>query len=292
MQELRGRTAVVVGGGSGVGRGVALGLGGEGMQVVVADIDPKTAEAVRAEIVGAGGQATAAAVDGTDRSALADLAAHARSEHGAVHVLSTNVGVFANQPLDTATEQDWAWIVEFNLLSAVRAVEAFLPHLRRAAGSAGSDGSGGSDGSAGSGGSAHIVITASMAALMAPGAGTHGVHLGLYTATKHALLGYGETLRGELAHDGIGVSVLCPGMVRSNLAATSARNRPARYGGPLPEPDGAPLPQSMAPEAVGPVVVRGIKANRLHILTHPESRQVVEARHAVLIDDFSFFSES
>jgi NAD(P)-dependent dehydrogenase (short-subunit alcohol dehydrogenase family) len=277
MQQLRGRTAVVVGGGSGVGRGVALGLGAEGMQVVVADIDPKAADAVRAEIAGAGGQAVAVPVDGTDRSALADLAARAQSQNGTVHVLSTNVGVFSNQPLDAATDKDWDWLIEFNLLSAVRAVEAFLPHLRRAAGA--------------SGGSAHIVITASMAALMAPGAGAHGVHLGLYTATKHALLGYAETLRGELAHDGIGVSVLCPGMVRSNLAVTSARYRPDRYGGPLPEPDGTPLPAAMAPEAVGPVVVRGIKANRLHILTHPESRAVVEARHATLLDDFAFFSE-
>jgi len=135
------------------------------------------------------------------------------------------------------------------------------------------------------------VITASLAALLAPPT-VSGIHLGLYTATKHALLGYAECLRGELADEGIGVSLLCPGMVRSNLAATSARHRPARYGGPLPPPPARePAATLMPPEAVGPVVVRGIKANRLHILTHPASRDLIEARHAALADDFAFFAE-
>jgi hypothetical protein len=80
-------------------------------------------------------------------------------------------------------------------------------------------------------------------------------------------------------------------MVRSNLAATSARHRPARHGGPLPPPPGREPPVTMmAPEAVGPVVVRGIRADRLHILTHPESLGLVEARHATVVDDFAFFA--
>jgi NAD(P)-dependent dehydrogenase (short-subunit alcohol dehydrogenase family) len=274
MNDLGGRVAVVIGGGSGIGRGIALGLATEGMPVVVADIDAVPAEAVRDEIVGAGGTATAEQVDGTDRQSLGRLAETTVAELGAVHVLSTNVGVVADRPLATASETDWAWIIEFNLLSAVRAVDVFLPHLRA------------------SGGSAHIVITASLAALLAPPT-VSGVHLGLYTATKHALLGYAESLRGELADEGIGVSLLCPGMVRSNLVATSARHRPARHGGPLPpSPAGAPAATMMAPETVGPVVVRGIKANRLHILTHPASRSFVEARHAALVDDFAFFAEA
>jgi short-subunit dehydrogenase len=107
------------------------------------------------------------------------------------------------------------------------------------------------------------------------------------------LLGYAESLRGELAYEGIGVSLLCPEMVRSNLAATSARHRPARHGGPLPPPPvREPMATMMAPEAVGPVVVRGIKSNRLHILTHPAGRGLVDARHAALADDFAFFAEA
>jgi NAD(P)-dependent dehydrogenase (short-subunit alcohol dehydrogenase family) len=274
MEDLSGRVAVVIGGGSGIGRGIALGLATEGMHVVVADIDAASAEAVRGEIVDTGGTATAAEADGTDRQSLGRLAETTVAEHGAVHVLSTNVGVVADRPLTSASETDWAWIIEFNLLSAVRAVDVFLPHLRA------------------SGGSAHVVVTASLAALLAPPT-VSGIHLGLYTATKHALLGYAESLRGELADEGIGVSLLCPGMVRSNLAATSARHRPARHGGPLPAPPvREPAVTMMAPEEVGPVVVRGIKANRLHILTHPASLGLVEARHTALVDDFAFFAEA
>jgi NAD(P)-dependent dehydrogenase (short-subunit alcohol dehydrogenase family) len=274
MEDLSGRVAVVIGGGSGIGRGIALGLATEGMRVVVADIDRASADEVRDEIGGTGGIATAAQVDGTDRESLGRLAGSTVAEQGAVHVLSTNVGVVADRPLDAASETDWDWIIEFNLLSAVRAVDVFLPHLRASAGSA------------------HIVITASLAALLATPS-VSGIHLGLYTATKHALLGYAECLRGELADDGIGVSLLCPGMVRSNLAATSARHRPARHGGPLPPPPARePMGTLMPPEAVGPVVVRGIKGNRLHIITHPASRGLIEARHAALVDDFAFFTEA
>ncbi len=273
MEDVNGRVAVVIGGGSGIGRGIALGLATEGMRVVVADIDAVSAEGVSNEITGFGGTATAAQVDGTDRQSLGRLAEATVAEHGAVHVLSTNVGVVADRPLTTASETDWAWIIEFNLLSAVRAVDVFLPCLRAS-------------------GPSHIVITASLAALLAPPI-VSGIHLGLYTATKHALLGYAESLRGELAAEGIGVSLLCPGMVRSNLAATSARHRPARHGGPLPPPPPPEPPDTlMSPEAVGPVVVRGIKSNRLHILTHPASRALVEARHAALVDDFAFFADA
>jgi NAD(P)-dependent dehydrogenase (short-subunit alcohol dehydrogenase family) len=272
MDDLSDRVAVVIGGGSGIGRGIALGLAAEDMRVVVADIDAASATGVRDEITAAGGTATATQVDGTDRQSLGRLAEGTVAEHGAVHVLSTNVGVVADRPLTTASETDWAWIIEFNLMSAVRAVDVFLPHLRA------------SD-------SAHIVITASLAALLAPPS-VSGVHLGLYTATKHALLGYAESLRGELAGEGIGVSLLCPGMVRSNLAATSARHRPERHGGPLPPPSARePAVAMMSPEAVGPVVARGIKADRLHILTHPASLGLVEARHAVVADDFAFFAD-
>jgi NAD(P)-dependent dehydrogenase (short-subunit alcohol dehydrogenase family) len=272
MEDLSGRVAVVIGGGSGIGRGIALGLAAEGMRVVVADIDGASADGVRDEIADAGGTATATVVDGTDRGSLGHLAEGTVAQYGAVNVLSTNVGVVADRPLTTASEADWAWIIEFNLMSAVRAVDVFLPHLRAA-------------------GAGHIVITASLAALLAPPS-VSGVHLGLYTATKHALLGYAESLRGELAGEDIGVSLLCPGMVRSNLGATSARHRPARHGGPLPPPaDREPPVTMMAPEAVGPVVVRGIRSERLHILTHPESLGLVQARHAAVVDDFAFFAD-
>lgn len=273
MDQLSGRGAVAVGGGSGIGRGIALGLGAEGMNVLVADIDADSAARVAAEIAAAGGTAESAAVDATDTVSLAALARTAADTIGDVHVLVQTVGVVADTPLTAATEAEWGWFSEFHLMSAVRTVNAFLPGIRA------------------HGEPAHIVLTSSMAGLLALSPQmTGGVNTGLYTVMKHALVGYGEMLRHELEPEGIGVSVLCPGLVESSLATTSARNRPDRFGGAFADPmEGRGMPPGAMPnEAVGPIVVRAIKANRTYILTHPETRFLVEARQQLLLDDYAF----
>lgn len=274
MDELEGRHAVVVGGGSGVGRGTCVALGRAGARVVVADIDPDSADAVAAELTEAGGTAVAAAVDGTDRASLDALADTAEQAFGPINVFANNVGVIVDAPLVEATEQQWAWVIEFNLMSIVRGVAVFAPRMTHGDG-------------------AHIVNTASMAALFA---GTPdmvgGVHLGLYTATKHAILGYSEILRSELAPDGIGVSILCPGMVDSNLMTTSMRHRPERHGGPEEIGSTSGLnPSAMRQEDAGEFVVKGILGDRFHILTHPGAQPIVDARHDALVADFEFFRE-
>lgn len=273
MKDLKGKNAVVVGGGSGIGRGIALGFADAGLDVVVADIEPDAAASVAKEVAARGVRALAEPVDATDPSSLEALAAAATRAHGTVHVLSNNVGVVIDRPLAECTDRDWAWGIEFNFLSIVRGVAAFLPVLRRHEES-------------------HVVNTASMAGVLALPAGPMmPAHLGIYTTTKHAIVAYCEMLRGELAGDGVGVSVLCPGLVKSNLAATTARNRPERFGGALPAPVG-PSPEiaamMMPAERVGPVVVAAIRANRLHVFTHPEARPLVEARQASMLDDFTF----
>ncbi|HEY1634722.1 MAG TPA: SDR family NAD(P)-dependent oxidoreductase [Acidimicrobiales bacterium] len=274
--DLEGRNAVVIGGGSGIGRGIALALAAEGMRVVVGDIQGESAAAVAEEILTTGGAATHVSVDGRDRASLATLADRAVARYGAVHVLSTNVGVFANRPLDSAADEDWSWIIELNLMSAVRAVDVFLPYLRA------------------SGPPAAVVVTASMAALRCvPPARAGGVHLGLYTTTKHALLGFTETLRTELEPEGIGVSVLCPGQVHSNLMETSLRLAPGAGEQRTDVTTWAQRPEhAMSGEEVGQCVVRGITANRLHILTHPDARAGIEARHQALMADFEYFARS
>ena len=273
--ELDGKKAVVIGGGSGIGRGIALGLARVGVEVLVADIDPTAAESVARELEDLGTKARFAPVDATDPRALEDLATRAIREMGGVDVLSNNVGVVIDKPLAECTDADWSWGIEFNLLSIVRATRAFLPSLRAQ-------------------GAAHIVNTASLAGVLAlPHGPTLPVHLGIYTATKHAVVAYSEMLRGELAPERIGVSVLCPGMVKSNLSRTTARNRPEKFGGPLPDPGPTPAEvdaMMMPAEQVGPVVVAGIRANRLHLLTHPEALPLVEARQQALRDDFAFAS--
>ena len=259
MRELEGKTAVVIGGGSGIGRGIALAAAAEKMIVAVADIEADAARAVAAEIEQGGGAASAHEVDATDPAALEACATEVVSAHGSVELLSNNAGVTFQCSLVDATPDDWRWVLEFNLLTAVNACTVFAPRLR--------EGEGG-----------HIVNNASFAGLTV----VDGLGIGLYTTSKFALVAYSEALRGELEQDDVGVSVLCPSMTRSNLAETSARNRPQRYGGPLGGPAGGmpdvPPDQMMAPEEVGRITMEGVREGRLFILTHPQLVGLVEAR--------------
>jgi NAD(P)-dependent dehydrogenase (short-subunit alcohol dehydrogenase family) len=273
VEQLEGRTGVVIGGGGGIGRGIALGFAAAGMNVVVADIEHDSASRVADEITQGGGRAVAHRVDATDPESLAALASRTVDEFGAIHVLSNNVGVILNRRLDEATETEWAWFFEFNVMAIVRSNQVFLPHLR----------------ATGEGG--HIVNTSSMAGLLAlPPVAVGGYFNGLYTTTKHALIGYCEMLRMELEPEGIGVSVLCPGLVAGSLSSTAARNRPARFGGPMADPRAGtpPNPAAMPNDAVGPIVVDAIRANRFYIFTHPESVELVRKRQQHVLDDFEF----
>ncbi|MEM9177236.1 MAG: SDR family NAD(P)-dependent oxidoreductase [Myxococcota bacterium] len=252
MQELAGRNAVVVGGGQGIGRGIALALAREGMDVAVLDIETEAAEAVAEELRALGVRTVGLRADVTNLDYLAAAAREVTHALGPVHVLSNNAGVVVPQgPITEKREADWRFVFEVNLFGIVNCVQTFLPQMR-------AHGRGG-----------HIVNTSSTAGLVA----IHDLEVGIYTASKYACNGYSEILRGELASEGIGVSVLCPGLIATNLSQTSARNRPNAFGGPAEAPPPMPAEmaaQAMAPEDVGPIVVRGIKANRLTILTHPE----------------------
>lgn len=267
MKELRGRTAVVTGAASGIGCGIALALGAEGMRVAVADVDADGAAAVAREI---GGGAFPLALDVTSPASLEAGAKEVAARGGGAHVLVNNAGVMLPlRPMCEASEADWDYLLSVNLLGVVKCVAAFLPQLRAHAPDA------------------HIVNTASMGGLAA----VPMFPIGPYVTSKYACVGYSESLRGELAPQGIGVSVLCPGMVASNLGATSARNRPAPFGkqeAPAGEaaPDPAIAAWMLEPEDVGPVVVRGIRANRLHLFTHLDARGQVERRFAAILADF------
>ncbi len=280
MQQLADKTAVVTGGGQGIGRGIALALAREGMRTAILDIEQGAAERTAKEIESAGGRAIGLRVDVTNERSLADAATSVVRAFGPVHVLSNNAGVSAPQgPIADKTDADWQWVFSVNLFGIVKAVQAFLPGMRAHSRSHSRDHSE----SQGQGG--HIVNTSSMAGLIA----VPELEVGIYTASKYACTAYCEILRAELAPDGIGVSVLCPGLIDTQLAATSARNRPTSFGGPLGVPKAMPEQMrkvAMQPEEVGPIVVRGIRANRLHILTHPEmSIPLVTARFDAIRKD-------
>lgn len=274
MDELQGRVAVVTGGGSGIGRGMALAFGAAGMTVAVADIQQANAEAVAAEIESAGGRALAVGVDVTSEASLAQAAERIESEAGGVNLLCANAGVLARiGPLAEHGIEDWEYTLSVNVLGVVKTVTAFLPALRTSAPDA------------------HILTTASLGGLVSD----VRAPIGAYVASKFACVGYSEMLRAELASEGIGVSVLCPGVVVSNLTGTSAANRPEAFGAQaapqLAAAGGdAPAfpPMAMPAEAVGPIVIRAIRANRFLVLTHPKAKALVEDRFRKLLDDFAF----
>jgi len=272
VKDLAGRVAVVTGGGSGIGRGVAAHLAREEMTVAVLDLRRDAAEAVAAEIAGAGGSAFAVGADVTSAGSLAAAAKEVVARAGGVNLLFANAGVLARiAPLAEHTLEDWEYTLSVNVMGVVKTVQAFLPALRESAPDA------------------HIVNTASLGGLIA----VEGFPIGAYTASKYACVGFSETLRAELAPEGIGVSVLCPGVVASSLTATSQQNRPASFGeqaAPRLGAAGAPprAVQALPAENVGPVLVDAVRANRLHVLTHPQSRPLVERRFQRLLEDFDY----
>ena len=278
MDDLKGRVAVVTGGGSGIGRGIALALGAEGMIVAVADIQRASAEAVAAEIEARGGRGLGIGVDVTSVASLSAAAKEILARANRVNLLCANAGVLARVgPLADHTTGDWEYTLSVNVMGVVKTVAAFLPALRERAPDA------------------HIVTTASLGGLVSD----VRAPIGAYVASKYACVGYSEMLRAELEPEGIGVSVLCPGVVASNLTLTSASNRPDTFGEQAAPQLAAPggtsgdeAPQfpayAMAAEEVGPIVIRAIRANRFHVLTHPRARPLVEARFRAMLGDFDF----
>ena len=253
MQELRDRVAVITGAGSGIGRALALACADEGMRVVAADIEADAAEQTAAAVRGRGVEGLAVPTNVADRAAVERLAEQAYARFGAVHLLCNNAGVLVYKPLPETTDADWQWVLSVNLFGVINGIQAFMPRLLA------------------QGGEAHIVNTASIVGLAA----YPGVGLGAYTTSKFAIVGLSESLRDDLAPHGIGVSVLCPGPVRTQIS-TSARNRPPELGGGEPPPRPAQTrvagTAAMEPEEVARKVLRAVRANQFYIITHPDTR--------------------
>ena len=255
MDDIRGKVAVVTGGGSGIGRGIAEALAEAGARLIIADIEGLAAEAVAALIRDAGHPAIARRTDVTDAADLESLADATLEAFGSVHVLVNNAGVMTLGPLAEATEADWNWLFDVNVHGMVRGVRAFLPHLRANA-------------------PAHIVNTVSMA----PVAPRLDGEMGIYTASKGAAIGFTEVLRAELADEGIGVTAVCPGPVETRLYEAQ-RNRHARFGeGRAMETPGRAHRQQ--PDEVGAMVVDAILRNAGYLFTDLDSRGRIEAREA------------
>ena len=264
LEQLSGKVAVVTGGASGIGKGIAQRLIARGMQVVIADIEQGALDRTAAEI-----GAAAVRTDVSDFESVQALASEVQRRFGAVHVVCNNAGVGSMARIADMTVKDWRWMVGVNLWGVIHGVTAFLPLLK-----ANPDGG-------------HIVNTASVGGLATmPG-------LGPYAVTKFGVVALSETLAQELAEDGakVGVTVLCPGPVRTNIKASS-RNRPAALaGGGLTDVDletsefGA-RSRWIDPEDAGEIVALAIQRGDLYAFTHPEMGPRVEERHQAIARAF------
>lgn len=249
--------AVVTGGGSGIGRGIALALAEAGHSVIVADLNADSAAAVASEITDSGGVGIPAHVDTTKKSSVRALAEFARQSFPRIDVLANSAGVNVMALLTDATVDDWNYVLSVNLFGIINCCEAFAPLLIEQQ-------------------SGHIVNNASQAALVVPKVDG----LGLYTTSKHACLGYTESLARELSAHSVGVSVLCAGRIQSNLGENSARNRPEMFGGPTEVPEfSAPAAEVMSAEECGRIVVNAIGERRFLIVTHPDRWVEIEERY-------------
>jgi NAD(P)-dependent dehydrogenase (short-subunit alcohol dehydrogenase family) len=263
MKDLAGKTAFVTGGASGIGYAMAKAFLGEGMRVMIADIEEEALAKAAETLKQTNAEVDTILCDVSVKEAMQDAARETLDRYGKVHVVCNNAGIGAGGPLEDTPAEDWAWSLGVNLMGVVHGTEVFLPHIR-------AQGEGG-----------HIVNTASMAGMI-------GIpNFGPYCATKFAVVAMTEILAQELAETNIGASVLCPGFVRTRIHE-SGRARQSRFGGPkeIAQDDstglGDDVPNAVLsgidPTIVGDRVVQAIKDGDLYIFTHPEFKENVEER--------------
>jgi len=266
--DLAGRIAVVTGAGSGLGAAMCQRFAEAGMAVAALDIDESGArETATALAESCGVPAIARHADIGDPRSLASAAAEVEAALGGCDVLCANVGVQQFGAIDRLTDDDWTWILNVNVLGTVRTVAAFLPLLRRRAGWR------------------RIVLTASS------GVFVPGVRLGAYQTSKFAVWGYGETLRQELAAEGIGVTVVFPAGMMTRHLESSARARPADKGAWVIAPDDIEAMMSsrqMGDEHVATPahavrnLIADLVANEPFVITHGDYRAGYHERLAAL----------
>jgi len=268
MQDLAGKTAFVTGAASGIGLGIATALAQAGVKVMLCDV-----EAAALDAAVAGLKATNADVDGVVadvslKDQLQRAADAAIARYGKVHILVNNAGVGGGGAYGQWTEAGWQWTLDVNLMAVIWGVEIFGPLIE-------SHGEGG-----------QIVSTASIAGLLSGSSSP-------YNVSKYGVVALSEGLRRELAPRGIGVSVLCPGFIRTNIV-DSARNLPDRFGvARRPLPTDGPLAEGLAmlrtriaegidPLYVGELVREGIEGDWDYIFTDAEFEPFVDARFAAI----------
>jgi NAD(P)-dependent dehydrogenase (short-subunit alcohol dehydrogenase family) len=276
MRGVSGSVAVVTGGGSGIGRAIAMALANEGAAVAVADIVEAKAVAVVAEITAAGGRAIALDCDVSERASVRAMQAEVVRRLGPTSLLIANAGVTMFERLTDMSDADIDWIIQVNLLGVINCLQAFLPDMieRR---------------------EGHVLATSSSSALLSPFSTRHAV----YAAAKAGVLGLMMAMRCQLKEFGIGVSTLCPGLVPSQIL-DSPRYRPARFGKARNDCVAPPAPTGnqrralpRPAEEVAQMVLHAIRENRAVVVTDANQREMFENGFVELVssafDDIAEF---
>jgi len=261
MQDFKNKVAVITGGASGIGLGMARAFAARGMKLVIADLDDAALATVTDEFKAAGVEAVSQLCDVSKHEHIQSLADLAINAFGEVNVLCNNAGVGIPTATHNMKLQDWKWIIDVDLWGPIYGVEVFLPLIEAA-------------------GEGHINSTSSMAGMIA------ARRMGAYNVAKHGVIALMASLERELRarKSPVTASVLCPGPINTNISAHSVQFRPS---GAKPKADGtkagkmgaeiqAMLEQGMHPDEVGALVADAVENDRFWVLTHPRWTKTVQ----------------
>ncbi|MGA0599332.1 SDR family NAD(P)-dependent oxidoreductase [Caulobacter sp. KR2-114] len=262
MDRFNGRTAFITGGAQGIGLGIARALAREGVKLAIADVNTEALKWAQDELSTLT-QVEVFELDVRDRDRYAAIADETERRLGPVSLLFNNAGVAGGASVTQMTYEMWDWVLGVNVMGVVNGVQTFLPRMLER------------------GGDAHIVNTASGAGLVVIGSGV------MYNTSKFAVVGMSEALRNALSRRDIGVSVLCPAFVTTDIAENSAALSPVGRA-PTDERTSAKREESKARgssiDAVGELVLEAIRAGRLYIYTDDQIGPHLEQRHQVLLE--------
>ena len=259
MDDFVGRIAVITGAASGIGLAAAERFLAEGMKVVMADVEKGNLDREVARLSQDGGDVLGVICDVRDPDSVKDLAARTLAHFGGVHVVFNNAGVGPAGPMLETTSEDWRWIVDVNLLGVAYGVTTFGPIMKEA-------------------GEGHIINTASEAGHVSSAV------LGMYTATKHAVVGLSESLYRELEGTGVSVHCLCPNLVKTEIFNSERNREDAAELTASQTATMAPLREAITAMGISPAQVAGdiieaIRTDQFWIFTHDLTKQALGVRY-------------
>ncbi|NBX91040.1 MAG: SDR family NAD(P)-dependent oxidoreductase [Betaproteobacteria bacterium] len=273
MQDLSQKIAIVTGAGSGIGLGIASALIKAGAKVALTDIRKEALDQAMAHLETLGGECMAIEVDVSDATSVQAAADQVVERWGKLHIAVNNAGVAMHgMHLEQYSLADWDWVMGVNIHGVIHGIRSFLPFLKA------------------HGEPAHIVNTASIGGLQV----NPNFLTGPYSMTKYAVVALSEALRNELTGTPVGVSVLCPAAVDTDIHL-SGRARPERLGGPTERPEtlfvGEAIKGGMDPQNVAQYVIQAIRDEQFWILPHAAPQSWLEARHLDIQAGFHWASK-